>query len=135
MKRQDHSTGPQKYGIYCNILFVEDLQLSKQKFWENGTETDKNYGLAIQDLISNLLPPKGPKNQKRYLCHGLYKKSKTKTCDFICRVNEIVKYIDHFPPFGDYQGLPEDEILNIMEFALPQECQKEILVQGFDSSI
>ena len=135
MKRQDHSTGPQKYGIYCNILFVEYLQLSKQKFWEHGTETDKNYGLAIQDLIYNLLPPKVPQQQKRYLLHGLYNYQKTKTCDFICRVNEIVKYIDHFPPFGDYQGLPEDEILNLMEFALPQECQKEILVQGFDSSI
>ena len=43
----------------------------------------------------------------------------------------MVGYIEDFPPFGWNQGFPEENILELIEFALPYEWQEQILVQGF----
>ena len=56
-------------------------------------------------------------------------------CEFIFRVNNIVKFLNHFPLFGTYQGFPDDEIIEISEFSLSRKWQKKLLVQGFDSAI
>ena len=36
----------------------------------------------------------------------------------------MVDYLKYLPPFGADQGLPEDEILEFVEFTLPRKCQK-----------
>ena len=46
----------------------------------------------------------------------------------------MVEYLDKFPHFIARQHLPEDKILELVEFSLPKECQKELLIQGFDST-
>ena len=74
---------------------------------EAGTETNKNYKLVIQDMISNLFTPKALQHQKICLHRGLYKPRKINICDFIFRINKIIGYLDHFPSFGENQGLPE----------------------------
>ena len=43
-------------------------------------------------------------------------------------------YLKTFPPFGTNQGLPEDEILELVEFFLPRDLKNEILIQWFDST-
>ena len=44
-------------------------------------------------------------------------------------VDELYK----FPPFGITQGLPDNEIINLVDFLLPKEWQKELIIQGFES--
>ena len=46
----------------------------------------------------------------------------------------MVDYLEKFPPFGAGQCLPEDKILKLVEFSVPKEWQKELIIQGFDSS-
>ena len=46
----------------------------------------------------------------------------------------MVYYLGYFPPFSINQGLTEDEILDILEFALPCEWKKHLLVQGYEST-
>ena len=46
----------------------------------------------------------------------------------------MVEYLEKFLPFGAGQFLPEDEILELVEFSLPKEWQKEVTIQGFDSA-
>ena len=41
----------------------------------------------------------------------------------------MVKYLEKFPPFGLGQQLPVNMILNLVEFSLPKECQKEPIIQ------
>ena len=64
----------------------------------------------------------------------MYKPCDTKIRDFICRIDDMIKYLEKFPLFGAGQQLPEYEILNLVEFSLPKEWQKELIVQGFYSA-
>ena len=42
----------------------------------------------------------------------------------MCWIDKMVEYLKKFPPFGAGQGLPEDDILEQVEFSLPKEWQK-----------
>ena len=46
----------------------------------------------------------------------------------------MAEYFEPPPPFGAGQCLPEDEILELVELSLPKECQKELIIQGFESA-
>jgi len=54
------------------------------------------------------------------------------TREYVARVNEINEYLGHFPPHGNDQKLPTDEILDILEFGMPATWQREFWRQGFD---
>ena len=54
-------------------------------------ETNKNYELDTEDLISHSFPPKALQLQKKYLSRGLYKPCETKIQYFICCIDEMVK--------------------------------------------
>ena len=47
----------------------------------------------------------------------------------------MVDYLEKFPPFGAGQRLLEDKILKLVEFSLPKDWKKELIIQGFDSAI
>ena len=55
-----------------------------------------------------------------------------KVRDFVARVQEINNYLSQFPPFGADQTLPEDEVLDILESAVPIAWQREFVRSGFD---
>ena len=100
IRGQDLSMGPQKFGMKWNLVARESLQVFEQKARERGTETNKNYELVMKDLISHFPLLKVINNQKRYLRRELYKPRGTKTRYFICRINEMVKYLKKFLPFS-----------------------------------
>ena len=45
----------------------------------------------------------------------------------------MVEYLEKLPSFGEVQRLPEDEIIKLVDFSLPKEWQKELIIQGFNS--
>ena len=54
------------------------------------------------------------------------------TREYIARVNEINGYLNYFPPYNEDQGLATDELLDLLEFAVPNTWQKQFWLQGFD---
>ena len=46
----------------------------------------------------------------------------------------MVDYFKDFLPFGRNQRFPKDDILGLVEFALPCEWQKHLIIQEFDSA-
>ena len=50
------------------------------------------------------------------------------------RIDNMVEYLNNFPPFGAGQGLLEDDILKLVDFLPPKEWQKELIIKGFDSA-
>ena len=116
-----------------NLMIGESLQVFKQKTWDHGTKTNKNYNLVMKYLIIHFFPPKALQRQKRYQRRGIYKPHGTKIREFIYRIDDMVEYLENFPPFVSNQDLPEDKILYMAEFSLPREFQKELIIQGFDS--
>ena len=74
----------------------------------------------MENLISHFFPPKLLQRQKRYIRRGLYKPQDTKILYFICFIYNMVEYLEKFPPFGEGQRLPDNEIINLVEFSLPK---------------
>ena len=93
-----------------------------------------NYELAMKDLIYHFFPPKSLQLQKRYLSRDMYKPRYTKIRDFIWYIDEMVEYLEKFPPFGAGQRLQDKNILDRVEFSLPKRWQKERIIQGLDTS-
>ena len=118
---QDLSKGPQNFGMTRNLVIGEAIWVFDKKAREKGTETNANHELVIKDMISHLFPPKALQCKKRYLIRGLYKPRDTKIWNLICQIDNVVEYLEKFPLFGEGQCLPEDEILEIVDFLLPKE--------------
>ena len=63
----------------------------------------------------NFFPPKVLQRQKKYLGRGMYKPRNANIRYFICPIDNMVKYLEKFPPFGLVQRLPEDDTLKLVE--------------------
>ena len=51
---------------------------------------------------------------------------------YCARFAELNKYLESFPPYaGATQCLPQDEVLEHLEFAIPNSWQKQMVMQGF----
>ena len=85
----------------------------------------------MKELTSHFFPPKALQLQKRYLRRGLYKHQDTKIRYYICCIDKMVYNLEKLPPFGAGKRLPDDTILKLVEFSLPKECQKELIIQVF----
>jgi hypothetical protein len=57
------------------------------------------------------------------------------TREFSARVNELNGYLKHFPPFDQDQELTEEELLDLLEFGVPNAWQKNMVLQWFDPVI
>ena len=84
----------------------------KKKNWYQGKDTNSNYELVVKYLITHYFPLEDIQHQKRYLHGGIYKTRDTRIREFICRIDNIVDYLNNTPQFGFNQGLPEDKILD-----------------------
>ena len=83
-----------------NLVIGEALQVFDQKDQERATETNKNYELAMKDMIYHFFIPKSLQQQKRYLQRGLYKPRDTKIREFKLRIDDTAEYLKKLPPFG-----------------------------------
>ena len=44
----------------------------------------------------------------------------------------MIEYLKKFPPFGAVKCVPEDKILEQIEFSLKKEREMEFIIQGFE---
>ena len=88
-----------------------------------------NYDLVMKGLTTYLFPLKALIYHKISLHQGLFNTQDYKIREFILCVRNIVKYLDHLLPFGMYDGIPCNKIMELVEFTPPHEWQKQLLVQ------
>ena len=97
---------------------------------DEGNETTREetldyFELALQAVAMTVFPKKSLTTQKRYMRRIMRNPRDMKTRDYCARYAEINKYLEEFPPFeGKQQVLPEDEILEHLEFVIPNSWQK-----------
>jgi len=96
-----------------------------------GNETMANFKLAVQDLVSHMLPRCMLAIQYWYMCCYVQKAQDTTICNFMTWPVEINQLLNKFPPFGQNQALPDDKLLNIAKFAVPATWQQTMVLQGF----
>ena len=128
------STVLQKFGMTRNLVVREALWVFEQENRYRVTEANANYELVMKGFIVHLFLPEALQLQKRYLQRGLYQPRNRKIRSFICYIYDMVEYPIHFPPLGAGQRLPDKEILKQVEFSLLREWQKELIIQGFNST-
>ena len=94
--------------------------------------TDASYERALKALVDHVFPRRALHHQKQYMRRFMRKPFDTKSKDFVARVQQLNDYLNMFPPFKNNQMLPEDELLDILEFSIPATWQKEFIRSGFD---
>jgi len=94
-----------------------------------------NFKLVLQDLMTHVLPRRTLQLQCRYMHRTVRKSPEMSTREFITRLMEVNQLLNEFPPFVANQALPEDEIFDIAEFAIPASWQKTMVLQGFDPTM
>jgi hypothetical protein len=133
LKGQDVTTGPTQYALMRRLLQGDALAAFNKAAKENATETTANYEKCVQALITHVLPRKALAIQKRYMRRFLRKPKDMKVREFMNRLVEVNMYLKEFPPFSaEGQELPDDEIMDIAEFAVPATWQKTMIMHGFN---
>jgi len=129
---QSIRTAPAKFAMAKRLLEGDPLINFENSIALHGDETEENYQAVMRDLMLYIFPKKALRIQKRYMRRQMRKPREMRVRDFVARVQEMNNYLKYFPPFEDVQILPEDEILDILESAVPNTWQKEFVRSGFD---
>jgi hypothetical protein len=129
------TTGPGKYALVRRLLIGDALTAFNSAAGAAGTETLDHFKTSVQGLVSHVFPNRALVLQKQYMRRYLRKPMEVKFRNFMSRLVEINEYLKLFPPFGDNQNLPMDEILEIAEFASPMKWRKAMNMHGFDATM
>ena len=90
-------------------------------------------GRALNAMLTALMPKKVLARCKRFLRRHCRKPREMKVREYVhylLQMNE--EEFPSLPPFNNNQGLPEDEILDILLFGTPKSWEREMDKQGFD---
>ena len=97
-------------------------------------EDEDNFKKALNAVTETILNKKALSTQKRYMRRILRKPKDMRIRMYCARFSELNKYLESFPPYnGPNQCLPQDEILEHLEFAIPNSWQKQMVIQGFNT--
>jgi hypothetical protein len=132
---QNITNGPGKYLMICRLIFGDTLAVFDKAAQDLVNETNANFELVLQEVTTHVFPQRALSYQKRYMRRYMRKPRAMTTREFAARVNEMNEYLKQFPPFDEDQELTEEEILDILEFAIPNGWQKNMVLQGFDPVI
>ena len=129
--------GPTKFELASNLLTGDALSIFKnaQIGIENFTETNESFETCLDECAYAIFPSRAELYQKRYMRRSLAKPDEMTMREFMSRIQEINEYFPSFPP--DYEGnavgkLTESELVEIGEFAIPEEWQDTMHLHNVD---
>ena len=127
---QNLTNAPPRYALARRCLLGDALAA----FNENAAaeETLEDFNNSLNGLIQHVFPCRAISIQKRYMRRFMRKPRSMTIRDFMTRITEVNTYLTKFPPFQAEQMLPQDEIMDIAEFAIPARWQKLMILHGFD---
>ena len=126
------TTGPEQYAMARRLLEGDALAAFERAATAHGGQTVANMTLCLQDLRTHVFPLRALQNQKRYMRRNMRKPKEMTMREYANRVQELNTALQQFPPFGANQELPDDEVLEILEFGIPRRWKKEMITQNFD---
>ena len=98
------------------------------------SETDTVYKEGLKAVHDTVFPMQAILTQKRYMQCFLRKPAGTKTAEFIACLCKINAYLPKFPAIGTTEqvSLPDDELLDILEYGIPNMWQLTMILHNFD---
>ena len=132
---QNVTTGPNRYAIARRLLQGDALAAFNRAAAAAGTETVENFRTCVEELKKHVFPRKALSSQKRYMRRFLRKPRDMPIREFVTRLVEINELLVEFPPSGPNNKLPMDELMDIVEFAVPATWQRAMVMHDFDPMI
>jgi hypothetical protein len=132
---QNITTEPAKYDMSCRLIMGDTLAVFDNAAQTHGNETNDNFELCLSDVSTHIFPQRALAHQKRYVRRYMRKPREVAMRELAARVAEMNEYLSQFPPFDIDQRLTNEEIVDILEFAVPNSWQKRMVLQGFDPLI
>jgi hypothetical protein len=88
---------------------------------------------AIRTVVSGCTPQKVLQRVKRYMRREMRKPADMKIRQYLVHLNRMNnEEVPNLPPFGANQSLSDDELVDILLYAVPKSWIKDMDKQGFD---
>ena len=132
---QNVTSGPTKYALARRLLSGRALADFNHAATANGNESLANYKRCINAVTIGVFLQKVLQDQKRWMRRFLKKPRDMLVQDYITRVIKINDYLAEFPPTivgGDAVKLPDNKLLDLLEFGIPINWQRQMQVQNFE---
>lgn len=133
IKGQNVTDGPGRFTMARQLLEGDALATFNNAL--DGNETVANFNVCLDAVRDQVFPSRAILLQKRYMRRFLRKPAGHTTREFAARLQEINGYLPKFPRVVEGEDpvkLPDDEVLDILEFGVPVSWQKAMLLQDFD---
>ena len=135
IKGQDVSDGPGKFAMARRLLRGDALTAFNNAALLHGSETGATYNATLKNLTVHVFPLKALQKQKRYMRRFMRKPREMKVQEFVCRVGELNEFLLEFPtavPGVTPTKLPEDEVMDILQFSVPASWQRQMEILDFN---
>ncbi len=132
---QNLTTGPQQCAMVRRPLDGDALTKFNESATATGDETLPNLSAVLGAVTTHVMPQRALAHQKRCMRRFMRKPLSVTARSFVARVNELNTHSSDFPPFNENQAPPQDEIVDILEFAIPNRWRNQATSQGFDIMI
>ena len=132
---QGATTGPTKFALARRLLEGGTLTAFENAAKDETTETNDTLKTVLKKVTASVFPVKSLQKQKRYMRRFFKKPGIMSIKAYVERVIEINEYLPSFPdPSSTLVStkLPDDELLDLLEFSIPRAWQKQMVLQGFD---
>ena len=91
--------------------------------------------VTINDVSNHIFPECSVRMQKHWMCRQLCKPHDMSIRTYVARVVEINDQIPSYPHLDDEgpaSKLNKDELMDILEFGIPNSWQKQMILHNFD---
>ena len=129
---QNITTGPARYTVMRRLLKGDALAAFNTAATAAGNETVANFDVATNALVMHMFPNRALITQKRCMRRFFRKPVSMTMRAYMARLTEINEKLTRFPPFAANQALPNEELLDIGEYGIPNAWQREMIRQDYD---
>ena len=113
--------------VLAQRVLTEDTLATLEGLLGEDNPTANNFTEALHAVTNHVFPPRALVSQKRAMRRFMRKPSTMKVRSYVTRLREINDLLPYFPPFGNNQKLPEEELKDYVEAGLPATWQKSEL--------
>lgn len=106
-----------------------------------GSDSVEKFYRVLDAWTFNFFPRRALAIQRRYMRRFMRKNKDQSVREFVTRVVELNEYLPHFPSIDGKpnenpasQKLSDEEIMEILEFGVPNSWQRKMIEHGFDPS-
>jgi hypothetical protein len=136
LRGQDIVTGQEQYAMARRLFDGEALTAFNNASTTIGAETIQHLDEVLKKVAGSVFPLRSYANQKQAMRRFMRKPRELKIREYVERILELNEYLVYFPTKdGEAEAtkLPNEEILDILVFGIPNAWQKKMVELGFDS--